>query len=116
MSLRGSYSSLSSYRIYALVSYEPMTFDSLDDFLDDRLSALGPTLSLTERRKVDVNTTPAVRLMFEGRKGALSLNELTYVFLDGSTVWYVQYGAQINEFYEMLPTFEASVKTFRIVK
>jgi len=28
----------------------------------------------------------------------------------------VRYSAEIKEFYEMLPTFEQSVKTFRIVR
>jgi hypothetical protein len=46
----------------------------------------------------------------------IDVNDMTYVFLDGSTVWYVEYAAQINEFYENLSTFEQSAQTFRFVR
>ncbi len=117
LSLRGAYSSRSPHKIYVMVSYEPLTADSLDDLAAQRLSELGPYLSLGERTKTNINTVPAIRLMFSGRKGGnIDINELTYVVLDGTTVWYLQYTAEITEFFEMLPTFEASAKTFRIVR
>jgi hypothetical protein len=117
LSMRGAYSSLSPYKIYVTVSYESLNADSLDAFLKTRLSALGPYLSLSERSQTDLNTVPATRLIFGGRKGNnIDLSELTYVILDGTTVWYIQYSAELNEFYEMLPTFEASAKTFRVVR
>ena len=117
LSVRGTYSSLSPYKIYVTVSYVPLNADSLDAFLKTRLSALGPYLSLSERSKTDLNTVPVTRLVFGGRKGNnVDLSELTYVIQDGTTVWYIQYSAELTEFYEMLPTFEASAKTFRVVK
>jgi hypothetical protein len=64
-----------------------------------------------------MNAVEAYRLMFEGRTSDnLNTNDLLYVFQDGGTVWYVKYSAEINEFYEMLPVFEESIKTFRMVK
>jgi hypothetical protein len=117
LSLRGSYSTKSPHKIYVTVSYEPLTADGLDAFIAQRLSELGPYLSLGERTKTDINAVPAVRLMFSGRKGNnIDINELTYVIQDGTTVWYVQYTAEITEFYAMLPTFEESAKTFRVVR
>jgi len=60
---------------------------------------------------------PVTRLIFGGRKGNnIDLSELTYVIQDGGTIWYVQYSAELSEFYEMLPTFEASALTFRFVR
>ena len=60
---------------------------------------------------------PALRLVFSGRKGNnTDINELTYVILDGTTVWYVQYTAEITEFYNLLADFESSARTFRVVK
>jgi hypothetical protein len=74
-------------------------------------------LAPSERSKVTLNTVPAVRLVFSGRKGNnTDINELTYVILDGTTVWYVQYTAEITEFYNLLGNFESSVKTFRVVR
>jgi hypothetical protein len=112
--LRGSVSAKSPNRIFVTVSYEPITADTLDAFVTARLTGLG--LAPSERSKVSLNTVPAVRLVFSGRKGNIDTNELTYVILDGTTVWYVQYTAQINDFYNLLGDFESSVKTFRVVK
>jgi hypothetical protein len=56
----------------------------------------------------------AVRLMFERKRNNLDVNDLLFVFQDGSTVWYVKFSAEIKEFYELLPPFEESVKTFRV--
>ena len=117
LTVSGKYSSLSANKIYITVSYEPLSANSLDDFLKTRLSALGPYLSLSERSKTDLNTVPVTRLIFGGRKGNnIDLSELTYVIQDGGTIWYLQYSAELSEFYEMLPTFEASAITFRFVR
>ena len=115
LTLRGTYTSKSPNKIYVTVAYEPMTGESFDQFLNERLAQLGPVLS--DRSRVDLNSVPAVRLIFTGRKGNnTDINELTYVILDGTTVWYVQYTAELTEFYNSLTTFEASAKTFRIAK
>jgi len=112
----GSASKSSLYRMVVAVSYEPLAGDSLNTYLDSELTKLPPEARVVERRKVLVNTTEAIRLTFEIRSNNVDINDLAYVFLDGSTVWYVEYAAQINEFYEMLPTFEESVLTFRVVR
>ncbi|HXD11395.1 MAG TPA: hypothetical protein VN653_15120 [Anaerolineales bacterium] len=114
LSLRGATSSKSANKIYMTVSYEPMTAATFDAFLTARLSGLG--LAPNERSKVTLNTVPVVRLLFSGRKGNTDINELTYVILDGTTVWYVQYTAEITDFYNSLGNFESSAQTFRVVK
>jgi len=114
LSLSASISAKSTKKIYMTVSYEPVTAETLDTFVTARLTGLGLTPS--ERTKVTLNTAPAVRLVFSGRKGNTDINELTYVILDGTTVWYIQYTAEITDFYNTLANFEASVKTFRVVR
>ena len=57
-----------------------------------------------------------MRFVFEVRYNNVDVNDLTYVFLDGGTIWYVEYIAQINEFFEMLSVFEKSAQTFRVVR
>jgi len=112
-----SESSKSSYPTSVSVSYEPLTSDSLKEFLDARLSNIPPGINRVEHRTVSINATEAVRLMFESHTdNNLNINDLLFVFQDGSTVWYVKYSAEIAEFYEMLPFFEESIKTFRMVK
>jgi hypothetical protein len=96
--------------------YEPMGTDSLDTYIDHQLVAIDPTIRVVERRKVSLNGIESVRMVFEARVKTVDVNELVYVFQDGTTVWAVFYVAQINEFYEMLTTFEQSAKTFRIVR
>lgn len=114
LALSYSASSKATKKIYMTVSYEPVTADTLDTFITARLTGLG--LTPNERNKVTLNTIPAVRLVFSGRKGNTDINELTYVILDGTTVWYIQYTAEITDFYNTLGNFESSVKTFRVVK
>ncbi len=112
----GATSKSSLYKMLVMVSYEPLNGASLDDYLNSQIAQLPTDVRMAERRKVSVNSTEVVRFVFETRSGNVDLDDLTYVFLDGSTIWYVEYVAQINEFYEMLSTFEQSAKTFRVVR
>jgi hypothetical protein len=116
LSLAGTSASSSANKIYASISYEPLTADSLDAFLDSRLSSKPPEVNMSERRKVLINSTEAYRLMFEWQNSNVYTNDLLFIFLDGSTIWYVKYSAEIKDFYEMLPVFDDSVKTFRIMR
>jgi hypothetical protein len=113
----GSRSDSSLYQMLIMVSYEPLTAGSLDAHLDAEVAKLTPDIRVAQRTNVFLNGTEAVRFVFETRyNNNLDVNDLTYVFLDGGTLWYVEYAAQINEFFEMLSTFEKSAQTFRIVR
>jgi hypothetical protein len=115
--MREATSSSSLYQMLVMISYEPLTADSLDVYLDTEIAKLPSSIRVAEKRKVLVNSTEVTRFVFETRtQNQIDVNDMAYVFLDGSTVWYVEYVAQINEFYEKLSTFEQSVKTFRIVR
>ena len=116
MALTGTTSDSSAYEMFVTVSFEPLTSDSLDAFVDSRLSNIPADINMAERRKILINATEAYRLMFEGHSNNVSTNDLLFVLQDGSVIWYVRYSAEIKEFYEMLSTFEQSVKTFRIVR
>ncbi|MEO8354832.1 MAG: hypothetical protein ABI621_02865 [Chloroflexota bacterium] len=116
LSLAGTSPSTSADTIYASVAYEPLTADSLDAFLEERLATIPPEVNMSERRKVLINSTEAYRLMFEWQNSSVYTNDLLFIFLDGSTIWYVKYSAEIKDFYELLPVFDDSVKTFRVVR
>lgn len=109
-------SKTSAYNMLVSVSYDLMTGGSLDEFIQTKLSKLPAEVRVTDRRTVYVNTVEARRIMIELRANNIDLNDMVYVFLDGNTVWYVEYFAQITEFFENLPVFEQSIKTFRPVK
>lgn len=115
--MREAASDTSLYQMLVTISYEPLTAVSLDAYLDAEVAKLPSTVRVAERRKAFVNSTEVVRFVFETRTdNQIDANDMAYVFLDGSTVWYVEYVAQINEFYEKLSMFEQSVKTFRFVR
>jgi hypothetical protein len=116
LSLVGETSKNSLYRMRVLVSFKPLVGDSLDAFLDSELAKMDPQIRFTGRSKVTINSVEAVKINFETRVETVDVNEVVYVFQDGSAVWFVEYVAQINEFFDMLPVFEQSVKTFRTVK
>ncbi len=104
------------YPVIVLVSYEPLTADSLDAYLEGLPTQLSTDIRVATKRKVTINSTDAILVLLEGKVSGVDINDQVYVFLDGGTVWFVHYMSQINEFYEMLPTFEQSIKTFRIVR
>ncbi len=106
----------SLYKMRTIIGFEPLAGKTLDEYIDGALPTIDPTFRMVDRRKVSVNGTEAIRMLFEGRVDTIDVNELLYVIQDGGTVWYVLYAAQINEFYETLPVFEESIKTFRIVR
>ena len=106
----------SVYNKWAIVSYEPLTLNSLDSFLDVKIQSVQLPARVVERRNVVLNGVPAVRIVAESRVDNLDVNELAFVIQDGGTVWYVSFLAEINEFYEQLETFEKSALTFRPVK
>lgn len=114
LSLAGD--SPSAHKIYVSVSYEPLSGDSLDAFLDSKLANMPPEVNMSDRRKVTINSAESYRLMLEWQDSSIYTNDLFFVFQDGSTIWYVKYSAEIKDFYEMLPVFEQSVRTFRIVR
>ena len=116
LALIGSNPDTSLYRMRVSVSYEPLVGDSMDANIDAGLAKMDPQARLVERRKVSLNSTEAVRMMFEMRVETVDVNQMVYAIQDGGTVWFVVYIAQINEFYDMLPLFEQSAKTFRVVK
>lgn len=107
----------SGYPSTISVSYEPLTSPTLEEFMDVKLSNIPPEINMVENRNVSVNSVDALRLMFESKTTTnLNVNDLLFVFQDGGVVWYVKYSAEIAAFYELLPYFEESVKTFRVVK
>ena len=116
LALTGRTSKSSLYQMLVTVSYEPLVGDSLDSFLTAEIGKLPADVRVAERRKVSVGSADAIRFVFETRSNNIDVNDLAYAFLDGGTVWYVEYVAQINEFYDMLPIFEQSAKTFRVVR
>jgi hypothetical protein len=106
----------SAYNMLVGVSYDLMTGDSLDTYLDGEISQLPSDARVTDRRTVFVNSVEARRITLELRVNNIDINNMIYVFLDGNTIWYVEYVGEIAEFFTNLPVFEQSVKTFRIVR
>lgn len=105
-----------AYPMQASVSYDLITGDSLDDFLNNKFPTLPYQARVADRRTVFVNTVGARRIVIEMRVNDLDYDDLVYVFRDGSTVWYVEYVAEITRFFDNLPVFEQSIQTFRIAR
>ncbi len=106
----------SAYRMQVAVTYDLMIGDSLDAFLDGKFPHFPYQARVTDRRTVFVNSVEGRRVVIEFKNNNVDYNDMVYVFQDGSTVWYVQYIAELSEFFDNLPIFEQSIKTFRPVK
>ena len=106
----------SAFNMLVSVSWDLMTGDSLDAFLEAKSPNLPYQSQIADRRTVYVNAVEARRLIIEFRLNNVDYDDMVYVFLDGSTVWYVEYVAEIGEFFANKDVFEQSIKTFRPVK
>lgn len=106
-----------TYKPTVSISYEPLTTTTLENFVDQKLAGIPTEVNIAEHRKVSINSMDVYRIIFEGHTNTnVDTNDLLFVFQDGGTVWYVKYSAEIKDFFNLLPTFEQSVRTFRIVR
>ena len=106
----------SAYNRQVAVTYDIMTGDSLDEFLNGKFPHLAYQANVTDKRNIVINSLDARRIVIEYRANNIDYDDVVYVIQDGATVWYIQYAAEITEFFNNLPIFEQSVKTFRPVK
>jgi hypothetical protein len=95
------------------VSYDLSTSGSLDELLDEKFPNIPYQAHIADRRTVFINTHEARQIVIEFKVDNIDYNNLVYVIQDGNTVWYVEYVAQIAEYFDNLETFQASIKTFR---
>ena len=95
------------------VSYDLTTSDSLDALLDEKFPSIPYQSHISDRRTVYVNNNEARRLVIEFKVDNIDYNNMVYVIQDGNTVWYVEYVAQITEFFDNIGVFEQSISTFR---
>jgi len=103
----------SAYTMLVSVSYDLSTGNSLDALLDEKFPSIPYQARIADRRTVFVNTLEARRVLIEFKVENIEYNNMVYIIQDGSTIWYVEYVAQIAEFFDNLPVFEQSIKTFR---
>ena len=106
----------SAYTMLVSVSYDLTTGGSLDQVLDEKSPNLPYQARIADRRTVFINTLEARRVVIEFKVDNIDYNNLVYLVQDGNTVWYVQYVAELSEFFDNLPIFEQSIKTFRPVR
>lgn len=113
--ITGASSQSSPYQMFVMISHEPLTAGSLDAYLEGEAVKYPAEIRVIEKKKVPINTRDAIRFVFETQSNQTNVTDLAYLFLDGNTIWYVEYVVSSDEFSAMLPTFESSVKTFRTV-
>jgi hypothetical protein len=106
-------SNASAYTMLVGVSYDVATSNSLDEVLDTKSLNMPYQARISDRRTVFVNTLEARRIIIEFRVNNIDYNNMVYVIQDGSTIWYVEYVAQIAEFFDNIGVFEQSILTFR---
>jgi len=106
----------SAYTMLVSVSYDLTTGGSLDQVLDEKFPNIPYQARIADRRTVFINTLEARRVVIEFKVENIDYNNMVYLIQDGNTVWYVEYVAQISEFFDNLPIFEQSIKTFRPVR
>ena len=104
------------YRTIVSISYQPLTEESLDIFIQKESLDLPSMIVPMGRKNVQTGSSEAIQFVYEVRVGTISGTSLEYVLLDGMTVWSIGYYAETTEFYQQLPNFEKSIQTFRMVR
>ena len=104
------------YRNLALIAYQPLNGESVESFLEREMPSVSENYVVTSRRKVSINAADVTVITIETRLGGMAANMLAYIYVDGGTVWYVAYAAEITQYYTSLADFEKSAKTFRVVR
>lgn len=105
----------STFNMLVGVSYDVRTDPnlSLNDFLAAKPLSLQNQALVTSNQQVFINSHDARRLLIEFKVNNIDYNSLLYIIPDGSTIWYVEYVAEISEFFNNKDVFEQSVRTFR---
>lgn len=106
-------SNASAYTMLVSVSYDVSTGNSLDEVVDNEFPNIPYQAHIADRRTVFVNTREARRIVIEFRVNNIDYNNMVYIIQDGSTIWYVEYVAQIAEYFDNIGVFEQSILTFR---
>jgi len=106
----------SAYTMLVSVSYDLTTGGSLDQILDEKFPNIPYQARIADRGTVYINTLEARKVVIEFKVENIDYNNLVYLIQDGNTVWYVEYVAELSEFFDNLPIFEQSIKTFRPVR
>lgn len=109
-------SKTSLHPVIVIVSYQPFTGTSLDAYVEGLPSQLSAETRVAGKRKVTINSADAILMTIESKVNGDDVNDQAYLLLDGSTVWFIQYIAQLSEFFDLVPTFEQSIQTFRVVR
>jgi len=105
----------SAYNMLVGISYDVRTDPSLslDDFLAAKPLSLQNQALVTSNQQTFVNTHDARRLIIEFKINNVDYNSMLFIIPDGSTIWYIEYVAEISEFFNNKDIFEQSIRTFR---
>lgn len=95
---------------------------SLDDYIqsywdgDVKGTPVALLFTLNETKKLTLLGREAKRVTYTYASKGHDMIGLTYYIKDGVEIWAVNYVIELNEFANMMPTVDQSIKTFRLVK
>ncbi len=87
---------------------------TLDIYLDAVTKQLPSGFQVLDRKVVTLERYQAGRVVVETASQGRRVKQLVYVFKDGGTFWIATYTTSADEFDQRLPSFEQSIRTFRI--
>ncbi len=102
--------------LMTITSFEIDTGQSLDGYLDEiALDQLTDNFSILTRETTVLQGYEAVRLELHGDLTSVEVIMLDYYIREGSRGWVISYTAMIEQYDSLLPVFEESASTFRVL-
>ncbi len=91
----------------------PLNGADLDTFADKSNAALSPAFMVLERKPFSFYGSEGLRIVVQANFNSNYVGFVTYLRQDGDSVWEVACDANLNDFYDLLPTFDQMAHTFR---
>jgi serine/threonine-protein kinase len=87
---------------------------TLEAYLDALVGQLPSQFRVVERGTVSLDHYQAERVLIEASIMGVEIKQVIYVIKEGNAIWAVTFSTSADEFDRRLPTFEQSMRTFKL--
>lgn len=87
---------------------------TIETYLDAAIRQLPSEFNVVEQETVSLDHYQAGRVVMEISMMDVEAKQVMYIVKEGNVMWIVTFGTDLDEFDRRLPTFEQSIRTFKI--
>lgn len=87
---------------------------TVEQYLQAASKQIAGQYKILEQKTISLEQYQAGRIMAEAKAGEITIRQLFYAVKDDKNFWLVTYSTTGNEFEQRLPSFEQSIRTFKV--